>query len=34
MSFSLTLADRNVYLSLGETTLSCVIRRIPIGGRD
>jgi len=34
MSFSLTLADRHVYLSLGQTTLSCIIRRIPIGGRD
>jgi len=32
MSFSLTLADRNVYLSVGETTLSSVIRRMPVGG--
>lgn len=31
MSFSLTLADRHAYLSLGETTLSSVIRRIPVG---
>jgi uncharacterized protein YaeQ len=32
MEFSLTVAERHVYLSLGEETLSCVIERIPVGG--
>ena len=31
MIFSLTLADRNAYLSIGESTLTTLIRRIPIG---
>lgn len=30
MNFSLTVAEQHVYLSLGETTLSCVIERIAI----
>jgi len=29
MAFSLTVSDRNVYLSLGDTTFSTVIRRMP-----
>jgi uncharacterized protein YaeQ len=33
MHFALTLADRNVYLSLGDTTLSSVIRRVPVGSQ-
>jgi uncharacterized protein YaeQ len=32
MEFSLTVAERHVYLSLGEETLSCVIERTPVGG--
>jgi uncharacterized protein YaeQ len=32
MEFSLTVAERHVYLSLGEDTLSCVIEQIPVGG--
>jgi uncharacterized protein YaeQ len=31
MEFSLTIAERHVYLSLGEETLSCVIERIAVG---
>jgi uncharacterized protein YaeQ len=31
MEFSLTVAERHVYLSLGEETLSCVIERIVVG---
>jgi uncharacterized protein YaeQ len=31
MEFSLTVAERHVYLSLGEETLSCVIERIAVG---
>lgn len=34
MNFALTLAERNVYLSLDDTTLSSVIRRIPVGGHS
>jgi uncharacterized protein YaeQ len=30
MTFSLTVAERHVYLTLGESTLSCVIERIPL----
>ena len=30
MSFSLTVAERNVYLSIGADTLSCVIERIDL----
>ena len=30
MQFTLTVAERHVYLSLGEETLSCVVQRIPI----
>jgi uncharacterized protein YaeQ len=30
MEFSLTVAERHVYLSLGEETLSCVIERIVV----
>ena len=32
MEFTLTVADRHLYLSLGEDTLAGVIERIPIGG--
>jgi uncharacterized protein YaeQ len=31
MEFSLTVAERHVYLSLGEETLSCIIERIAVG---
>jgi uncharacterized protein YaeQ len=31
MEFSLTVADRHVYLSLGEETLSSVVERIAVG---
>ena len=30
MQFALTVADRNIYLTLGEETLSCVVQRIPL----
>jgi uncharacterized protein YaeQ len=30
MAFTLTVSERHVYLSLGEETLTCVIRQIPI----
>ena len=30
MNFALTIAERNVYLSLGETTLSCVLHPVAI----
>lgn len=30
--FTLTVAERNVYLSFGEETLATVIERVPIGG--
>ena len=30
MTFSLTIAEQHVYLSLGDTTLPCVIERIPV----
>jgi uncharacterized protein YaeQ len=33
MEFSLTVAERHVYLSLGEETLPCVIERIAVGRR-
>jgi uncharacterized protein YaeQ len=32
MEFSLTVADRNLYLSLGEETLSSVVQRLHLGG--
>jgi uncharacterized protein YaeQ len=32
MSFSLTLSEQTVYLSLGEETLACVIEKIAIPG--
>jgi uncharacterized protein YaeQ len=32
MEFSLTVAERHVYLSLGGDTLSCVVERIAVGG--
>lgn len=32
MEFTLTVAERNLYLSLGEETFASVIERIPIGG--
>jgi uncharacterized protein YaeQ len=32
MSFSLTIAEQNVYLSVGEVTLPCVIEKISIAG--
>jgi uncharacterized protein YaeQ len=31
MDFSLTVAERHVYLSLGDETLPCVINRIAVG---
>jgi uncharacterized protein YaeQ len=31
MAFTLTVAEQNVYLSLGEETFSSVIERIPVG---
>jgi uncharacterized protein YaeQ len=31
MEFSLTVADRNLYLSIGEETLVCVIERCVVG---
>src|ERR1700678_145384 len=31
MEFSLTVAERHVYLSLGGDTLSCVVERIAVG---
>jgi uncharacterized protein YaeQ len=31
MQFTLTIAERHVYLSIGEETLSCVIARVPVG---
>jgi uncharacterized protein YaeQ len=31
MEFSLTVAERHVYLSLGEETLPCVVERIAVG---
>jgi uncharacterized protein YaeQ len=31
MEFTLTIAERHVYLSIGEETLSCVIARVPVG---
>jgi uncharacterized protein YaeQ len=33
MEFALTVADRNVYLSLGAATLTCTIDRVQIGER-
>jgi uncharacterized protein YaeQ len=33
MEFALTVADRNVYLSLGAETLTCTIDRVQIGER-
>jgi hypothetical protein len=30
MNFTLTVAERNLYLTLGEQTLSCVVERIPL----
>jgi uncharacterized protein YaeQ len=32
MEFALTVADRNLYLSLGEATLSTVVRRLSLVG--
>ena len=32
MSWSLTVSEQHVYLSLGEETLACVIERIAIPG--
>ncbi len=32
MSFSLTISERHLYLSLGEETLSCVVERVAIAG--
>jgi uncharacterized protein YaeQ len=34
MQFTLTVAERHLYVSLGEETLAGVIERIRIGGRD
>ncbi len=34
MQFTLTVAERHVYVSLGEETLPGIIERIRIGGRD
>jgi uncharacterized protein YaeQ len=34
MQFTLTVAERHVYVSLGEDTLAGVIERVRIGGRD
>jgi uncharacterized protein YaeQ len=34
MEFTLTVAERHLYLSLGEETLAGVIERIPIGDSD
>jgi uncharacterized protein YaeQ len=31
MEFALTVADRHLYLALGEETLTCAIARIPLG---
>jgi uncharacterized protein YaeQ len=31
MEFALTVADRNVYLSLGADTITCTIRRVGLG---
>ena len=31
MEFTLTIAERHIYLSIGEETLSCVIARVPVG---
>ena len=31
MEFALTVADRQVYLSLGAETLTCAIRRVELG---
>jgi uncharacterized protein YaeQ len=31
MEFSLTIAERHIYLSLGGDTLSCVVERIAVG---
>jgi uncharacterized protein YaeQ len=30
MSFSLTVSEQTVYLSIGEETLPCVVRRIAL----
>jgi uncharacterized protein YaeQ len=32
MEFTLTVAERNVYLSLGSETLACVVERVELGG--
>jgi uncharacterized protein YaeQ len=32
MEFALTVADRNLYLSLGEATLTTVVRRLSLAG--
>src|SRR3979490_1605900 len=34
MEFTLTVAERHLYLSIGDETLAGVIERIPIGGSD
>jgi uncharacterized protein YaeQ len=34
MQFTLTVAERHLYVSLGEETLAGVIERVRIGGRD
>jgi uncharacterized protein YaeQ len=31
MSFTLTVAERNLYLTLGEETFSCVVEQVPLG---
>jgi len=31
MEFSLTVADRNLYVSIGEDTLACLIERVAVG---
>jgi uncharacterized protein YaeQ len=30
MNFSLTVAERNLYLTVGDETLSCVVERLPL----
>ncbi len=32
MSFSLTVSEQEVYLSIGEETLPCVVERIALPG--
>ena len=31
MNFALTVAERHLYLTAGEETLTCVVKRIPLG---